>query len=129
MTTSTSRDHRAVRNAASIAFADTGPGASCIKFYDAPGGLFLGVRQLAKPCGAITPEGRIQLLSAAVNDLVAAEGVPGWAEWCDGAGVPIWGATVTGEDGDGPFKLQGTGPSQRIYPGGFIGLLPTTLIG
>lgn len=124
-----SRDHRAARNAASIVIADAGPGASRVNVYDAPGGTLLGVRQLAKPCGVITAEGRIQLLSAAVNDLVVAEGVPGWAEWCDGAGVPIWGATVTDEAGAGPFKLQGTGASMTIYPGGILGLLSSALLG
>ena len=126
---SISRDHRAARNAASIALADAGSGASCIKVYDAPGGTLLGIRQLAKPCGTITAEGRIQLLSAAVNDLVTAEGVPGWAEWCDGTGVPIWGAEVTNEAGAGPFKLQGTGENMTVYPGGVLALSSPALLG
>ena len=126
---SISRDHRAARNAASIALADAGPGASCIKVYDAQGGTLLGVRQLAKPCGDITAEGRIQLLPAAANDLVTAGGVPGWAEWCAGSGVPIWGAKVTDEAGAGPFKLAGTAESMMIYQGGVLALSSPALLG
>lgn len=126
---SISRDHRAVRNQASIDFADAGPGAACFKVYDAPGGALLGVRQLAKPCGVITPEGRIQLLQAAENDLVLVGGVPGWGEWCNGAGVMIWGAEVTDEAGAGPFKLAGTAESMMIYQGGILALSSPALLG
>ena len=122
-----SREHRIVRNAASIAIADAVAGASSVRVYDAQGGAMLGARTLAKPCGSITPEGRISLLSAAAQDLVQVTGAAAWAEWCDGSGTPIaWGA-VTDEAGAGPFKLAGTAGTM-LYAGGAV-LLAGALLG
>lgn len=122
-----SRDHRAARNGASISIADAVAGASSVRLYDAQGGLLLGVRTLAKPCGSITPEGRIGLLSASAQDLVQVTGAAAWAEWCDGSGTPIaWGA-VTDEAGAGPFKLAGTAGTM-LYAGGAV-LLAGALLG
>ncbi|MBV7539852.1 hypothetical protein [Acidovorax sp. sic0104] len=121
--------HRGARNQASITLADTGPGQSTLKLYSEAGGILLAMRTFAKPCGTITAEGRIQLLPAAANDLVVATGTPTWGEWCNGSGVPIWGAAVTGEDGPGPFKLLGTGPGLTIYAGGVLTLLSPALLG
>ena len=122
-----SRDHRAARNGASISIADAVAGASSVRLYDAQGGLLLGVRTLAKPCGSITPEGRIGLLSASAQDLVQVTGAAAWAEWCDGSGTPIaWGA-VTDEAGTGPFKLAGTSGTM-LYAGGAV-LLAGALLG
>ena len=56
--------HRAARNAASIALADTGAGVASIRLYDAEGGTLLAVRLLAKPCGAVNVGGRIELAQA-----------------------------------------------------------------
>ena len=122
-----SRDHRAARNGASISIADAVAGASSVRLYDAQGGLLLGVRTLAKPCGSITPEGRIGLLSASAQDLVQVTGAAAWAEWCDGSGTPIaWGA-VTDEAGAGPFRLAGTSGTM-LYAGGAV-LLAGALLG
>ena len=119
--------HRAARNQASIDLAGVG-GASTIKLYTEQGGTLLAVRTLAEPCGTITAEGRIQLLPAAVNDLVAATGTPTWAEWCNGAGVAIAGGAVTDEAGAGPFRLEGTG-TMIIYEGGVVTLASPALLG
>ena len=119
--------HRAARNQASIDLAGVG-GASTIKLYTEQGGTLLAVRTLAEPCGTITAEGRIQLLPAAVNDLVAATGTPTWAEWCNGAGVPIAGGAVMDEAGAGPFRLEGTG-TMIIYEGGVVTLASPALLG
>ena len=119
--------HRAARNQASIDLADVG-GPSSIKLYTEQGGTLLGVRTLAQPCGTITAEGRIQLLPAAVNDLVVATGTPTWAEWCNGDGDPIATGAVTDETGAGPWVLEGTAGTQ-VYAGGVIGLSTTALIG
>ena len=119
--------HRAARNQASIDLAGVG-GASTIQLYTEQGGTLLAVRTLAEPCGTITAEGRIQLLPAAVNDLVAATGTPTWAEWCNGAGVPIAGGAVTDEAGAGPFRLAGTG-TMIIYAGGVVVLASPALLG
>ena len=67
--------HRAARNAASIALADTGAGVASIKLYSAPsGGTLLAVRNLAKPCGSVNAAGRIALAQAVADDLVLLDG-------------------------------------------------------
>lgn len=123
-----STEHRAVRNQASIDIASAGVGPSHIKFYTAQGGTLLAQRTLARPCGVITPEGRIRLLAAAENDLVAVSGQVGWAEWCNGDGVPVGADAVTDENGAGPFKLEGT-VGTMIYAGGVVALKTTALLG
>lgn len=120
--------HRAARNQASIDMADTGPAPSCIKLYTAEGGTLLGTRTLAKPCGTLTPEGRIALQGAAAQDLVAASGAAAWAAWCDGTGAPIAAGAVTDEAGAGPFKLLGA-TGTNVYEGGVVALDAATLLG
>ena len=122
------RDHRAVRNQASIDLASAGAGAPSIKLYDAQGGALLAQRTLANPCGAITPEGRISLLPAVATDLVLATGAVGWAEWCDGNGVPVASGAVTDEAGAGPFRLAGTSGTM-VYAGGVVVLAVPALLG
>lgn len=121
--------HRAARNAASIALADAGPAASAIWLYASEGGVIIGKRTLAKPCGVITDQGRIQLMPAATADLVVATGIPTWAAWCDGHGAVVAAGAVTGDDGDGPFKLSGTGPDGALYAGGIVQLVSPALLG
>lgn len=141
---SNTQTHRAARNAASIALADAGAGASIVKIYDAPtAGTLLAVRQLAKPCGTVQmSDGRIALAQAATDDLVLTTGGAAWAEWCDGDGVAIsighvtdadgnytdaTGVVVPHPDGVGPFVLSGTAGTQ-LYAGGIV-RLTTALIG
>ncbi len=135
--------HRAARNAASIALADTGAGVACIKLYSAPsGGTLLAVRNLAKPCGTVRPaDGRIELAQASADDLVLADGGAAWAEWVDAGGTAIssghvtdatgnyttGGAVVPHPSGIGPFVLTGTAGTQ-LYAGGIV-RLTTALIG
>jgi len=121
--------HRSARNQVSIDLADAEAGSATLKLYTEEGGTLLAVRTLAKPCGTITAEGRISLQPASEPDLVAATGIPTWGEWCDGAGVPIWGAAVTGTDGAGPIKLAGTAPNLTIYEGGIVALATPALLG
>jgi len=120
--------HRAARNAATIAAADAGAGNSSIKLYTAEGGTLLGTRTLAKPCGTINGAGRIVLQLSAAQEMVAADGIATWAEWCDGDGTPIATGAVTDETGAGPWVLEGTAGTQ-VYEGGVIGLSATALIG
>lgn len=120
--------HRAARNQASIDLADAGAEASTIRLYAAQGGALLAVRRLAWPCGKLTPEGRISLLAATVNDLVQATGEATWAEWCDGDGAAIAAGAVTDATGDGPFKLAGSAGT-LIYEGGLVLLATPALIG
>lgn len=134
--------HRAARNAASIALADTGPGNSSIRLYDAPSGVLLAVRQLDKPCGAVRlADGRIELTQAAIDDVVLQSGGAAWGEWCTGAGVTISaghvtdasgnttsaGATAPHPDGLGAFVIAGATGTQ-LYAGGIV-RLATALIG
>lgn len=134
--------HRAARNAASIALADTGSGNSSIWLYDAPSGVLLAVRQLDKPCGAVRlADGRIELTQAAVDDVVLQSGGAAWGEWCTGAGVTISAGHVTDASGNttsagtttahpsgiGAFVLSGTTGTQ-LYAGGIV-RLATALIG
>ena len=135
MTMAISNAHRAARNRASVEVADAGAGNSTLKFRDAPGGLLLAVRTLAKPCGTINGDGRIVLQPSANNDLVMVTGKPGWCDWCNGDGVVIAGDVVTDEDGSGPFKLSGTSIGEDghrtgiIYAGGAVLLAAPLLIG
>lgn len=134
--------HRAARNAASIALADTGSGNSSIRLYDAPSGVLLAVRQLDKPCGAVRlADGRIELTQAAIDDVVLQSGGAAWGEWCTGAGVTISAGHVTDASGNttsagtttahpsgiGAFVLSGTTGTQ-LYAGGIV-RLATALIG
>ncbi len=134
--------HRAARNAASIALADTGSGNSSIWLYDAPSGVLLAVRQLDKPCGAVRlADGRIELTQAAVDDVVLQSGGAAWGEWCTGAGVTISaghvtdasgnttsaGATAPHPDGLGAFVIAGATGTQ-LYAGGIV-RLAAALIG
>ena len=120
--------HRAARNAATIAIADAGAGNSSIKLYTAEGGTLLGTRTLAKPCGVINGAGRIVLQLSAAQEMVAADGIATWAEWCDGDGDPIATGAVTDETGAGPWVLEGAAGTQ-VYAGGVLGLSVTALIG
>lgn len=140
---SRTKAHRAARNAASIALADTGPGASSIQLFTTQGGTRLAVRHLAKPCGTVRPaDGRIALTMGDTPDIVEAQGGATYAAWCDADGVEISGGRVTDPDGNytdaagdlvadplgvGPFVLGGTAGTV-VYLGGLV-LLYTGLIG
>lgn len=134
--------HRAARNAASIALADTGAGVASIKLYTSDGGTLLATRLLAKPCGAVREsDGRIALSQAAADDLVLADGGAGWGQWCDANGTPIAAGHVTDASGNttsagvtaanplgvGAFVLSGTTGTQ-LYAGGIV-RITTALIG
>lgn len=139
--------HRAARNAASIALADTGPANSSIRLYTAQGGTLLGSRQLDKPCGSVRPsDARIALATGASADVAVATGAATYAEWVDGNGSPISAGRVTDPDGNitdgagnvvpdpqglGPFVLGGSGGTEggtMVYMGGLV-LLYAGLIG
>lgn len=136
--------HRAARNAASIALADTGAAPASIRLYTAPGGTLLAVRPLARPCASVrVADGRIALATGSGTDVALATGAATWAEWCDGSGQAISAGRVTDVDGNvtdgsgaavpdplglGPFVLGGGAPGTMVYAGGLV-LLHTGLIG
>ena len=115
---------RAAANAQTIALADAGAGASTVRLYDTDNPatrVLLATITLDKPCASIVT-GKIQLHQAsAVGDIVAATGVPTWAEWLDGAGALLATCTVSPEAGDGDLKISSRADGQ-IFAGGFITL-------
>lgn len=137
MTQITTQAHRAARNAASIALADTGVVNASLKLYSAQGGTLRATRHLAKPCGEVRlADGRIQLEADESTDIVLSGGGVSWIEWCNGDGVALsaWHLTDTGgnftdaagdvvahPDGVGPFQLAGT-TGTMVYVGGVINL-------
>jgi len=132
---------RAARNAACIARADDGAGNSSIRLLTAQGGELLAVRQLAKPCASVRPDGRIALLPAASNDdVVLATGAATWGQWCAADGTVLAEGQVTDEAGRvsdggnlvdtgdvGPWVLSGANGT-LLYEGGIV-LLTTGVIG
>jgi hypothetical protein len=138
------QEHRAARNAASIALADDGPGNASVRLYSEQGGVLLAVRTLAKPCGLVRPaDGRIALEALADSPEVAiATGSATWGEWWTASDVAISAGYVTDVDGNftdgdslvvhpdgvGAFTLGGGEPGTMVYAGGLV-LLGVALIG
>ena len=139
--------HRAARNAASIALADAGAGASTIKLYSEQGGTLRATRTLAKPCGSIRPaDGRLVLIASEDADIAEGTGPVTWGAWCDGNGNPLSWGRVTDPDGNitdgsdvvvpdpegvGPFVLGNLDPAvtgTKVYAGGLV-ILYAGLIG
>lgn len=134
---------RALRNAATIAQADSGEGNSRVHLYSAQGGSLVAVRQLAKPCGTVRlDDGRIQLAADPLaNDLVIVTGPATWGEWLAGDGTVVASGPVTDSNGNvsdgsggvvptgdvGPWVLSGTNGTQ-LYAGGVV-LLSAGLVG
>ena len=63
MTLAITQGHQAARNAASMAYADSGPGNSRLRLYDGSD-VFLGACLLAKPCAELQADGTLLLLPA-----------------------------------------------------------------
>ena len=118
--------HKVKRAEATVALADAGPNASCLKLYTAQGGTLLGIRRLAKPCGSISAAGVITLLIGTDQDLVTASGIATFGTWVDGNGNAIASGLVTDAAGAGPFKLGGTDGTQ-VYQGGILQLATSTI--
>ncbi|ODU36953.1 MAG: hypothetical protein ABT03_14675 [Comamonas sp. SCN 67-35] len=126
MTLQITLGHHAARNAASLALADAGSGASSLRLYDSAGTL-LGTCVLAKPCGTIQADGAILLQPAPEPEIAVASGAAVRLDWCDGHGAPMASGTVTAEGGGGDFELTGTSGTQ-IYAGALV-LLQGVVIG
>ncbi len=126
MTLGITPEHHAARNAASLALADAGPGASSLRLYDGAGTL-LGTCVLAKPCGTLQADGSILLQPALVPEIAVASGAAVRLDWCDGHGAPMASGTVTAAGGGGDFELVGTSGTQ-IYAGALV-LLQGVVIG
>ena len=117
---------RAAANAHTITVADAGAGPSTLRLYTDADPVteertLLASIVLSKPCGTIV-SGQIQLAQAdPLGDMVAATGVPTFAQWCDGDGVVIAECTVSPADGDGDLKIS-TRQDGMIFAGGFVTL-------
>ena len=124
--------HRAARNAASIALADTGAGSGAIRIYTAApasGGTLLVTIALQKPCGAIVPEtGQARLLTdASAPPLCVASGIATWGEWVSGAGDVIGAGPAAAEGApdaaDACFIITDTeSGTAQLYAGGTLAL-------
>lgn len=114
-------EHRAARNAASIALADAGgPGAASLRLTDAAGTLLAQIT-LARPCASLTPEGRIALHVGGAPEIAIASGIAAQLHWCDGAGQAIASASVSAPGGGGAIELAGSAGAQ-IYAGAALQL-------
>ena len=117
---------RAAANAHTITVADAGAGPSTLRLYTDADPVtqertHLVTIVLAKPCGAIV-SGQIQLAQAdPLGDMVAATGVPTFAQWFDGDGTVIADCTVSNDTGDGDLKIS-TRQDGMIFEGGFVTL-------
>lgn len=118
---------RAARNAALLALADSGAGRSAIRVYTA-GDVLLAAQALARPCGSITPEGRIALaMDLADPALVLTSDAAAYAQWVAADGSVLATGLVTDAAGSGPWRLEGASGT-ALYAGGAL-LLTTCLIG
>ena len=126
MTLAITQGHQAARNAASVAYADSGPGNSRLRLYDGAD-VFLGACLLAKPCAELQTDGTLLLLPSPDPEIAVASGVAVRLEWCNGAGEVIAHGTVTDATGDGDFQLVGADGTQ-IYAGAQV-LLQGVVIG
>lgn len=123
--------HNDARLAASLAFADLGPGPSRVQFFSteqpafggAPGAAPLVEVVLAKPCGAIVDHALVFAQAAAGGDMILVQGVALWARWVNGADAIVADGDVSDETGPGVFKIAGT-TGTMLYAGGrcIIGL-------
>ena len=117
---------QAAANAHTITLADAGAGPSTLRLYTDADPVtqertHLVTIVLAKPCGTIVG-GQIQLAQAdPLGDMVAATGVPTFAQWCDGDGTVIADCTVSNDAGDGDLKIS-TRQDGMIFEGGFVTL-------
>ncbi|MFD2755036.1 hypothetical protein [Comamonas terrae] len=117
--------HALVRLQATQVFADSGPGASTVKLYDAAEQL-LATLTLTRPCGTITEAGYLQLTQAQAGELILASGVAVYGVWGTSDGRMVARGDVTDEAGAGVFRLLGTSGTQ-LYAGGLV-ILGETLI-
>lgn len=117
---------QAAANAKTLQLADAGAGPSTLRLYSDADPVtqertHLVTIVLTKPCGTIV-SGQIQLTQAdPLGDMVAATGVPTFAQWCDGDGTVIADCTVSNDAGDGDLKIS-TRQDGMIFEGGFVTL-------
>ena len=117
---------QAAANALTITVADAGAGPSTLRLYTDADPVtqertHLVTIVLSKPCGTIV-SGQIQLAQAdPLGDMVAATGVPTFAQWCDGDGTVIADCTVSNDAGDGDLKIS-TRQDGMVFEGGFVTL-------
>ncbi len=117
---------QAAANAETLQLADAGAGPSTLRLYTDADPVtqertHLVTIVLSKPCGTIV-SGQIQLAQAdPLGDMVAATGVPTFAQWCDGDGTVIADCTVSNDVGDGDLKIS-TRQDGMIFEGGFVTL-------
>lgn len=124
-------NHRAVRNAATLAWLDAGSGTAYLELYAPPGPpsapeAAVEVEPMArvdlqKPAGVMV--GAAISLQAAGDGMALFTGEVGWARLITAAGHVAADGAVSDADGDAPFKLS----SLQVYRGGLVRLLSAAL--
>lgn len=126
--------------AATLAFADSGAGASVIRLYATtqpatgadPGGAAMAEILLDKPCGLLGA-GTLSLVPAdPAGGMVLSTGLPRWARWARSDGALVADGTVTDVANGGDFVVVDavTSPgetSPTLYAGGRVLLGTATL--
>lgn len=82
---------------------------------------------LAKPCGAIVSGMLVLHVADTSGAMVAASGIPRWAEWVAGDGAVLTRCDVTDVDHDGGIRVRGGNTpagdtSPILYAGGKVQL-------
>ena len=82
---------------------------------------------LAKPCGDIVDGKLVLHVQDPAGAMVAASGIPRWAEWIAADGMVLTRCDVSDEDGGGGIRLRGGATpegdnSPMLYAGGLVQL-------
>lgn len=126
MTLAISIAHNNARLAGTIAYADTGAGASRIRLYDASD-VLLATMILKKPCGAVVNNKLVLDQADPSGDLISTQGSAAKGVWLNGNGDVVAEGTVTDEAGSGDFKVSGT-TGTMLYAGARAVLGATELV-
>ena len=120
-------DHKAARNAATLAWLDAGAGNAYLELYAPPGPPSapeaaveaepMARVDLQKPAGVMV--GAAISLQAAGDGMALLTGEVGWARLVTAAGHVAADGAVSDADGNAPFKLS----SVQLYRGGVVRLL------
>lgn len=124
-------DHKAARNAATLAWLDAGEGNAYLELYAPPGPpsspegatpvQAMARVDLQKPAGVLV--GAAISLQAQGDGMVVMTGEVGWARLITAAGLVAADGAVSDAEGSAPFKLS----SLQVYRGGVVRLLSAVM--
>ena len=121
---------------ASLTRADAGAGPAKLRLFTTPRpSSILTVHtdtpqaeiRLAKPCGALVDGTLVLFPAEPAGAMVAAQGMPRWADWVAGDGLVLTHCDVTDLAHDGGIRVTGGATpegetSPMLYPGGLVQL-------